>query len=65
VAKKYCSKKEKCPNGNKPQDYSNFAPDATAKDLHQSQCRDCDKIMREKVKARAREVAESKAMFFG
>ena len=66
MANKVCSRREKCPHGAVPQDYSNFAKDPTAKDFHQSQCKDCDKVMRAKVREREKEIADGKfSMFIG
>jgi hypothetical protein len=41
MAKKICSCKEKCVNGNVPQDYSNFPRWINSSDGHKGQCKDC------------------------
>lgn len=64
MAKKFCSKKESCINGNILQDYSNFSKKETAKDGHESECKDCITVHRRRNNARLKEARNDFKNFF-
>jgi hypothetical protein len=55
MANKICSRKEKCVNGNVPQDYSNFNRWPVSNDGHKQQCKHCEKAARDKKKQKSSE----------